>query len=143
MSITPIDLGLSDLLADPARRDAFFRSITRDEIASQIRDLRKKRTLTQKAMAFLTGMKQSAISRIEQAEYGAWNLATLFEVARALNARWRITLEPAEEAIKEYQQLQDQEPPSAVDSNFGTYDVLPAPAKELRVHQLSYQGLLQ
>jgi hypothetical protein len=47
-------------------------------------------------------MKQSAVSRIEQAHYAAWNLTTLFRAGEALNARWRIVLEPLEEAIKEY-----------------------------------------
>jgi transcriptional regulator with XRE-family HTH domain len=102
MSLTSINLGLDELLSDPERRNAFFRTITQDEIASQIRALRKMRLLTQSAFAELAGMKQSAVSRIEQADYAAWNLVTLFRVAEVLNSRWKVILEPAEEAIKEF-----------------------------------------
>lgn len=107
MSLTSIDLGLRDLLSDPRRRQEFFKSITQDEIASQIRALRKKRALTQSAFAKLAEMRQSAVSRIEQADYSAWSLSTLFRVADALNARWRITLEPCEDAIAEIERLED------------------------------------
>lgn len=106
MSLNSIDIGLHDLLRDPQRRNEFFKAITQDEIASQIRDLRKKRSLTQIAFARLAEMKQSAVSRIEQAEYSSWTLTTLFRVAAALDARWRITLEPAEDAIAELERLQ-------------------------------------
>jgi transcriptional regulator with XRE-family HTH domain len=102
MSLTSIDLGLEELLADPVRRNSFFRSITQDEIASQIRELRRERNLTQVAFARLVDMKQSAVSRIEKAEHAAWNLTTLFRVAEALDARWKIALEKSEDAVAEY-----------------------------------------
>jgi transcriptional regulator with XRE-family HTH domain len=88
--------------ADRNRRNALFRAITQDEIASQMRALRKHRHLTQRDLAKLTGMKQSAVCRIEQAEYAAWSLTTLFRVGEALDARWKMTLEPVEDATKEF-----------------------------------------
>jgi transcriptional regulator with XRE-family HTH domain len=69
--------------------------------------LRIERGLTQTKFAELAGMKQSAVSRIEQAEYASWALATLFRAAGALNARWRIILEPCEDAVKEFLDIQD------------------------------------
>ena len=102
MSLTSIDLGLDELICDRDRRNAFFRSITQDEIATQIRALRKLRQLTQNAFAELAGMKQSAVSRIEQADYAAWSLTTLFRAGEALDARWRMILEPVEDAMREY-----------------------------------------
>jgi transcriptional regulator with XRE-family HTH domain len=113
VSLSSIDLGLKELFGDPERRNAFFRAITQDEIASQIRALRKERDLTQSEIAGLAEMKQSAISRIEQAEYAAWNLNTLFRVAEALNARWRVVLQPCEEAVKEFlpEKSKNIEPP--------------------------------
>lgn len=102
MSLTSIDLELDELLRDPERRHAFFQSITEDEIAAQIRALRKKRDLTQAEFADVAKMQQSAVSRIEQAEYAAWNLKTLFRAARALGARWKMILQPEEEAVAEY-----------------------------------------
>jgi transcriptional regulator with XRE-family HTH domain len=115
MSLTSIDIGLRDLLKDPARRQAFFRSITQDEIAAQIRALRKKRNLTQTAFARVSDMKQSAVSRVEQAEYSSWTLATLFKVAAGLNARWRMILEPAEDAIAEFEQAENPKQSELVD----------------------------
>jgi transcriptional regulator with XRE-family HTH domain len=109
MSLTSIDLGLREILADPVRRQEFFRTITQDDIAEQIRALRIERGLTQTKFAELAGMKQSAVSRIEQAEYASWALATLFRAAGALNARWRMILEPCEDAVKEFLDIQDGE----------------------------------
>jgi transcriptional regulator with XRE-family HTH domain len=102
MSLSSIDLGLREILSDPVRRQKFFRTVTQDDIAAQIRALRKVRGLTQTKFAELAGMKQSAVSRIEQAEYASWALATLFRAAGALNARWRMILEPCEDAVKEF-----------------------------------------
>jgi len=109
MSLSSIDLGLREVLADPIRRQAFFRTITEDDIAAQIRALRKARGLTQTKFADLAGMKQSAVSRIEQAEYASWTLATLFRVAAALDARWRMILEPAEDAVKQFEGIENED----------------------------------
>lgn len=105
MSLDSIDIGLRELLRDPKRRQEFFKAIVQDEIASQIRALRKKRNLNQTELAATADMKQSAVSRIEQAEYSSWTLTTLLRVAAALDARWRMVLQPSEEAIKEYEGL--------------------------------------
>jgi transcriptional regulator with XRE-family HTH domain len=101
VELQSIELELRDLLADPARRRDFFRSITQDEIASAIREMRKLRHLTQVQLATKTEMKQSAVSRIEQAEHASWSLTTLFRVADALDARWRVSLQPCEQASDE------------------------------------------
>ncbi len=111
-----IDLGLRDLLADPVRRRAFFRAITQDEIASQIRGLRKERKLTQAQLAQLADMKQSAVSRIEQAEYSSWTLNTLFKIADALDARLRVIIEDAEAASIEYQEAENNNRRAAIET---------------------------
>jgi transcriptional regulator with XRE-family HTH domain len=120
MSLSSIDLGLREILSDPVRRQKFFRTVTQDDIAAQIRALRKVRGLTQTKFAELAGMKQSAVSRIEQAEYASWALATLFRAAGALNARWRMILEPCEDAVKEFLDIDEsasQQTTSAPASN--------------------------
>jgi len=48
-------------------------------------------------------MKQSAISRIEQAEYEGWTFKTLFRIADALDARLDVGLKPLEKALTEYE----------------------------------------
>jgi transcriptional regulator with XRE-family HTH domain len=117
MPLSPVSTGIRDLLRDPEQRHEFFKAMTQDDIAAQIRDLRKKRSLTQMAFARLTDMKQSAVSRIEQAEYSRWSLTTLFRSAAALDARWRMILEPCEEAVKEFENIDADQQTEATDAN--------------------------
>jgi len=51
-------------------------------------------------------MKQSAVSRIEQANYSGWNFKTLARIADSLDARLRIVLEASEDVIARY--LEDE-----------------------------------
>jgi transcriptional regulator with XRE-family HTH domain len=101
----PIELGIADKLRnDKGYRNAFFRGHTTDSIAQQIRKLRKLRdNMKQSQLAEAAGMKQSAISRIEQAEYSSWTFNTLWRVAEALGARLIVDFQPIEDAIKEYE----------------------------------------
>jgi transcriptional regulator with XRE-family HTH domain len=85
-------------------RERFFRGQTQDEIAMGLRSLREKRKMKQKELAKKCGMKQSAISRIEQADYSGWSFTTLLRVADALEARLRVILEPAEIVIARYEE---------------------------------------
>lgn len=100
----PINLGIAEKLKnDKEYRRAFFRASATDSIALQIRDLRKRRELKQAELAVAADMKQSAVSRIEQAEYSAWSFNTLSRVADALDARLIITFQPMEVAVKEFE----------------------------------------
>lgn len=101
--LSEVDLGLVERLLDPKFRKKFFRTIAQESIASQIRFLREKREMTQTDLAKETGMKQSAISRIEKADYSSWNFNTLMRVGDALDARVRVTIEPYEDVIKDLQ----------------------------------------
>jgi transcriptional regulator with XRE-family HTH domain len=104
-AITSVRLKIKEKLkTDPAYRTKFFRRTAQDEIALQIRQLRKMRDLKQKGLAQKAGMKQSAISRIEQAEYEAWTFKTLFRIAEALDARLDITFKPLEKVLPEYEE---------------------------------------
>ena len=47
-------------------------------------------------------MMQSAVSRIEQADYSGWSFNTLFRVADALEARLTVSFEPVENVIDWY-----------------------------------------
>lgn len=102
MSLTDIQLGLTEKLRDPEYRHEFFKTITQDDIAAQIRSLREKRNMRQVDFAKAADMKQSAVSRIEQAEYSKWSFTTLLRVAKALDARLRVVFEPAEDAVREF-----------------------------------------
>jgi len=104
-SLTPIKLGLSERIAkDKSFRNRFFRGQAQDEIAMSIVSLRKLRAKRQIDLATEAGMKQSAISRIEQANYSKWSLTTLWRVAEALDSRLRVTFEPVEGVIEHYKE---------------------------------------
>lgn len=99
--ISNVDLAIPEKLrGNPEYRRHFFRGSTSDSIALQIRELRKRRgDISQAILAERSGMKQSSVSRIEQSEYSAWSLKTLWRVAEALDSRVVVTFQPIEEAI--------------------------------------------
>lgn len=101
--ISRIKLNIAERLAeDKDFRRRFFRGQAQDEIAMSIKALREKRHLRQLELGKKSGMKQSAISRIEQADYSGWSFDVLFRVADALDAKLRITFEPIENVIQQY-----------------------------------------
>lgn len=109
----PIELGIAEKLKkDEGYRKSFFRAFATDSIALQIRQLRKFRELKQAELAATADMKQSAVSRIEQAEYSSWTFNTLWRVAEALNARLIVRFQPIEDAIGEYEIKEGIETPS-------------------------------
>src|SRR5262245_17813903 len=100
--LSPVKIDLARKLINRAFRTKFFRKRAQDEIALQIRELRLRRNMKQADLAKACSMKQSAVSRLEQAEYSAWSFKTLLRIAQALDARFRIVLEPMEDVIREY-----------------------------------------
>jgi predicted XRE-type DNA-binding protein len=63
-------------------------------IAEQIYDLRTKAGLSQKQLADLVGTTQSAISRLEDADYNRHSLAMLRKVGAALQQRVQVQFVP-------------------------------------------------
>ena len=57
----------------------------RVEIAQQIYNLRKQAGLNQQEFADKVGMKQSVISRLENADYRGYKVNTLERIAQAMN----------------------------------------------------------
>jgi len=141
ISISPIELHLSEKLEkDPEYRKRFFRGQAQDEVASIITSLRKARKKRQIDLARETGMKQSAISRIEQAEYSGWTLKTLFRIADALDARLRVLFEPAELVIEQYRQREVEA--RNMETELWTVPAQPTVTKrELAVYDLSGEAL--
>jgi transcriptional regulator with XRE-family HTH domain len=99
-----IDLQLPDKLHDRDYRRNFFLAESSARIAEQLIALRKRRGLSQKQVAELTDTRQPAISRAEQADYQNWSFNTLRSIADALDARIRVSIEPSEDVISEYEQ---------------------------------------
>ena len=69
------------------------------EIATQIYEVRIEAGLSQKELARLVGTSQSAISRLESADYDGHSLKILQRIAAALGQRVEVRFVPTEPAI--------------------------------------------
>jgi len=74
-----------------------------EEVAQQILELRERRHFRQMDLARAAKMKQSAVSRLEKADYSAWTYKTLLRVAEALDAQLRVIFEAYEDVIARYE----------------------------------------
>ena len=72
-------------------------------IASQVLFFRIHRGLTQKQLAALCGMKQSAIARLEKTPDTKWTTPTLMRIAAALDVRVSADIIPNEDLPKSAQ----------------------------------------
>ena len=106
--LSAIRLNISNRLQKKAFRRRFFRQQAQDDVAQQIRTIRIKREMRQVDLAKTARMKQSAVSRVEQANYSRWTFTTLLRIADALDARVRVIFDPYEDVIKEYEQQERQ-----------------------------------
>jgi len=88
----------------PVMREEVARAERAWDIAFQIRDLRKKRGLTQEKLASLAGISQPNIARIERADYQNYTLRTLEKVARVLGAQVDVVIVPKEKVAGYRQQ---------------------------------------
>jgi transcriptional regulator with XRE-family HTH domain len=105
-----IDLHLAEKLRDREYRQKFFLAECSAEIAAQLIALRKRRNLKQGDVANLTGTKQPAISRYEQADYQSRSFSILQKIANVLDARIRVLIEPSEDVLGEYEDEQADSP---------------------------------
>lgn len=60
------------------------------EIAEQVYEARTDRGLTQNELAVLVGTSQSAVARVENADYDGHSIRTLVKIARALELRLQV-----------------------------------------------------
>lgn len=109
-SAPSISLGVRERLEDREFRTAFFLAEAGAQIAAQLIFLRKLRRVSQAKLAEEIDTKQSGISRVESADYGNWNFNTLRKIAAALDGRLRITIEPAEKVLAEYEDVPEVAP---------------------------------
>jgi len=87
-------LSLKPQWTDREYREAYLEASIEQGIAWQIRINRQKRDLTQRDLANTLNTKQSAISRLEDPEHGAYNLKTLVEIAKAFDCALSIKYIP-------------------------------------------------
>lgn len=127
--LSSIKLNFAQKLKVKAYRAKFFRGQAQDEIASALLTARKKRGLTQTQLEKLSGMKQSAISRIEQASYAKWNFGTLLKLAEALDVRVHLNFDYGEDVIAEYERFESMNE-MAGDNQIVPHEFLPTNVNE-------------
>lgn len=81
-------------------RKAFVESHINNGIAFQIRTMRNNRNLNQEALGNLAGMKQEAICRLENPNYGSFTLKTLKEIAAAFDVALIVRFVPFSDLVK-------------------------------------------
>ena len=69
------------------------------KISCLIYDVRQQAGLTQQGLAELVGTTQSAISRLEDADYGGHSLSMLQRIAIALNQKVEIRFSPLQDMV--------------------------------------------
>lgn len=79
--------------ANPDYRVAYADSFLDAWIALQIRTIREQRGMTQKELAGALDTTQTAISRLESANYSGRTISTLKNVASKLDCRLKVSLE--------------------------------------------------
>ena len=94
MKKTNFDRYLEKQLQDPAFAARFNNAGEAWDVALQIAALREQAGLSQKELAKRLKTSQQQISRLESPGYEGHSLSMLRRVAKALNARVRVVLEP-------------------------------------------------
>jgi transcriptional regulator with XRE-family HTH domain len=112
-----IDLNLAQKLRNREYRQKFFLAESSAHIAEQLIALRKRRGLDQTQLAEMIGTQQPAISRVEKANYQNWSFNTLRKIADAEDARIRVSIQPTEDVLKEYDTEAVEQP---IDKEFVT-----------------------
>lgn len=91
---TNFDKYLETQLADPDFARRFKHAGEAWDVAIQLAALRKRAGLTQKQLARLARTTQQQICRLESPGYEGHSLSMLRRVARALQGRVRVVIEP-------------------------------------------------
>lgn len=90
---------------DPEYRKAYLTASIEQGLAWQIRANRKARDLSQEELARLLGTQQSAVSRLEDPEYGAHSLDTLISIANVFDCALSVRFIPYSALARESEDL--------------------------------------
>jgi transcriptional regulator with XRE-family HTH domain len=99
MKKTNFDRYLATQLRDPDFAKRFERAGEAWDVALQLTALREQAGLSQAQLAALLKTSQQQISRLESPGYEGHSLSMLRRVAKALNARVRVSFEPETSAL--------------------------------------------
>lgn len=103
-----LQIALSDLAAD---------------IAEQVYEARTERGLTQNELAEMVGTSQSAVARIENADYDGRSIRTLAKIARALKLRLQVNFTEEDEHPIRFKFSSGQSKPSDTTGSTCTFKV--------------------
>lgn len=87
---------------DPARQASIEEERVHAKVARQIYELRKQAGLSQRELAERIGTTQSAISRLEDADYDGHSISVLRRVAGALGAKIDVELDAPRRGVEPY-----------------------------------------
>lgn len=102
-------LSLKPQWSDREYREAYLEASIEQGIAWQIKINRQKRNLTQRDLANALKTKQSAISRLEDPEHGAYSLKTLIEIAKAFDCALSVKYIPYSRLAEESYLLSEED----------------------------------
>jgi putative transcriptional regulator len=103
--VSVISKRFADELGDKRMRVAYLSAQTRTKLANQIRVLRSERGWSQGDFAKRLEKPQSNVSRLENREYGKFNLGTLFELASAFDVGLVVKFVPYEDFLRDTDDL--------------------------------------
>jgi transcriptional regulator with XRE-family HTH domain len=116
--------GLVEELGDKQFRDAYVAEHLRTGVAYQIRALREKRGWSQAELGRRTGKPQSAVSRLEDPDYGRLSLKTLLELAAAFDVALMIRFVAFSELLE---RTTDLSPEALAVADFARDSLQPTP----------------
>jgi len=87
---------------DPERKVSLAQERIHAKVARQIYELRTAAGLTQRELAERIGTTQSAISRLEDADYEGHSLSMVRRIAEALGATVDVEIDPGERAVEPF-----------------------------------------
>lgn len=94
---------------DREYREAYMEAAVEQGVAWQIRINRQKRGLSQKSLASAIGTQQSAVSRLEDPEYGGHSLETLMQIAKAFDCALAVKFVSYSQLASEAERLTEGE----------------------------------
>ena len=88
-------------------RMSYMSARVRTSIAWQIRELRESNQMSQSELAKRIGTRQSAVSRLENTEYGRASVQTLLDVATALDVALVVKFASYDEFLRQHGSLKE------------------------------------
>lgn len=97
-----------DKWSDQEYREGYLEASIEQGIAWQVKAIRKHRNMSQGKLAELLGTQQSAISRLEDPDYGSYSLDTLIKLAHVFDCALNVKFIPYSQLATESEDLSEE-----------------------------------